>query len=149
MHESFYRQGDYVLSKLKKVILNHIQEIDSELISVGNLNVNIDIGFASDYMKCVSSLICSCQSPKEVFIGTGVYTNLFDLFVSTLSEYGLSFSNCFDLNSSDQLPVYYPLVPFSLNNDLLLDDSSILGVKPTPLNATIIKYESLSFLQNA
>ena len=50
--------------------------------------------------------------PKEVFIGTGVYTNLFDLFVSTLSEYGLSFSNCFDLNSSDQLPFTIPCALF-------------------------------------
>ena len=68
MHSPFIG-GDYVLSKLKKDFESY-SEIDSELISVGNLNVNIDIGFASDYMKCVSSLICSCQSPKEVFIGT-------------------------------------------------------------------------------
>ena len=137
------------MSKLKHAISPKLLNEITQRTMIGNLNINLDIGFAADYMKIVASAIILKQSPKEIFVGSGVYTNLHQLFLSTLDKAGLVFDDCFECDALYHPPVYYPLMPISLNIGLLDSDQMLWGQKPLPLDATIINNQLKSLVGHA
>ena len=144
MHESFLRTGNYVLTKIKDIVYSLHETSQPKPATFGNLDVELDIGFARDYMSIVGQLILQKISPKFVVIGTGVYTNLYDLCASVLHQFGL----CADkFVISDRLAgkVYYPLVRFShaglSAKSSLKSSTEPLYVSPSPLDGSMLKYE--------
>ena len=89
MHESFCRDGDYVLTKIKRLVSAKLRGDALQPQSFGNLNVWLDIGFAPDYMDFIASLIFSNCRCKELTLGTGEYTHLKSLCESILCEYDI------------------------------------------------------------
>ena len=148
MHESFFRTGNYVLTKIKEIVNSLHEQSQPKPATFGNLDVEIDIGFARDYMSIVGQLILQKNTSKSVIIGTGIYTNLYDLCSSVLHEFGLRAD---EFIVSDQLvgKVYYPLVRFSHAG--LSAESSFKSsveqcyISPAPLNGSMLKYEYSSF----
>lgn len=145
MHESFCRDGDYVLTKIKRLISNKLLGEKLEPQSFGNLNVLLDIGFARDYMNIIAGLITSGYRYTELTLGTGQYTHLRTLCESVLREFEISpdqylFSNCTPSN-----PLYYPLVPpaFGCQDS---DASSVFSLPiPGPLTGKMLKSEPIDF----
>ena len=144
MHESFLRTGNYVLTKIKDIVNSSHEQSQPRPATFGNLDVEIDIGFARDYMSIVGQLILQKNTSKSVVIGTGVYTNLYKLCSSVLHEFGL---HADDFIVSDQLEekVYYPLVRFShagLSARSSFETSiEQCYVSPAPLDGSMLKYE--------
>lgn len=144
MHESFLRTGNYVLTKIKNIVSSLHEQSQPQPASFGNLDVEIDIGFARDYMAIVGQFILQEITPKSAVIGTGIYTNLYDLCASILHEFGL---HADEFIISDQLEgkVYYPLVCFSHAG--LSAKSSFKSsiepcyVSPAPLDGSMLKCE--------
>lgn len=144
MHESFYRSGSYVLSKIKDIVLEEdVSRLSADSLKFGNLNVNLDLGHAEQYMKLLSKLIDSQFSQEAIFIGTGEYTNLLNICQRILVNFGLD-ADLIDHSSDSFVPRYYPLMPDELI-DYNLNSSRQL--KPVPFSAKIFKDESTTFLK--
>ena len=75
--------------QIKDIVYSLHETSQPKPATFGNLDVELDIGFAHDYMSIVGQLILQKISPKFVVIGTGVYTNLYDLCASVLHQFGL------------------------------------------------------------
>lgn len=144
MHESFYRSGDYVLSKIKKIVNASRVGQNPSSITFGNLNLYIDIGFAQDYMNLVGQLIASRFQNQEVVIGTGQYTNLHGLCIDILNQFDLDPNQYILIESDQQQATFYPLVPFSLAGLSFAANSDVKScsmISPAPLTGEVLKYE--------
>lgn len=144
MHESFYRSGDYVLSKIKKIVNAKRAGQNPPSMTFGNLNLYIDIGFAQEYMNLVGQLIVSAFQDKEVVIGTGKYTNLHGLCIDILKNFDLNPNQYILIEPDRQEATYYPLVPFSLAGLPLAPNSDLKScsmISPAPLTGEVLKCE--------
>tara|TARA_B100000482_G_scaffold189914_1_gene172187 strand:- start:1558 stop:2541 length:984 start_codon:yes stop_codon:yes gene_type:complete len=144
MHESFYRSGDYVLSKIKKIInLKRVGQTPPSM-TFRNLNLYIDIGFAQEYMNLVGQLIVSGFQNEDVVIGTGKYTNLHGLCIDILKNFDLNPNQYILIEPDRQEATYYPLVPFSLAGLPLAPNSDLKScsmISPAPLTGEVLKCE--------
>ena len=151
MHESFFRKGDYVLTKIKNMVSESLVKDKIQPKSFGNLNIELDIGFARDYMSLVGQLVVHGESPKHIAIGTGVYTNLYRLCLSILDEFGLN-SDYLIVSNNSERALFYPLVPFSCvdlpnNNDGTSPATKPQYLAPPPLDSAMLKFEYSSLVQ--
>ena len=146
MHESFYRSGNYVLTKIKHAVSNFSSGSVLEPLEFGNLNVYIDIGFAAEFMRIVGCAILNKVTYPELTIGTGVYTHLESLCVSILESYGIPANDYLVCDKSKNIPLYYPLTPTSCLHHLgECDESGISVSPPLPLTAEMLKSERQDF----
>ena len=150
MHESFCRQGNYVLSKVKSLIRSKLTNLDLNQVSFGNLDIWLDIGFAPDFMEAIGDLIMAEFRPLEITIGTGKYTHLKLLCQSILEDYQIPFDQYVTFDQSSNQPTFYPLMPSSFIGQHSLDDSSVrlLTNGPSPLTAQMLKSEEHAFKVN-
>lgn len=151
MHESFYRSGDYVLSKIKQIINAKKSGQDPYPMSFGNLNIYLDIGFAQEYMNVVGQLIFSGFKNSEVVIGTGRYSNLHELCIDILSQFNIDPSRYILIEPDQQKISYYPLVPFSLAGLPLCTCNDINSqplICPVPLTGKVLKSEYTDLAKN-
>ena len=147
MHESFCRQGDYVLSKIKRLIRAKLKNETLNKITFGNLNVWLDIGFAPEFMQIFGNIVLKKYRPIEISIGTGQYTQLKTLCKSILEDYEISFDQYVILQSSSDQPIFYPLMPTSFCTQCALPglETSFLSNAPSPLTVEMLKSEHYSF----
>ena len=150
MHESFCRKGNYVLSKVKKMIRAKLTNVDISPVSFGNLNVWLDIGFAPDFMEALGDLILAQFRPLELTIGTGRYSHLKLLCQSILEEYQISFDQYVAFDDSFDRPTFYPLMPSSFigQHSLLKSSTRMLNNGPSPLTPQMLKSEDHAFKVN-
>ena len=152
MHESFFRKGDYVLTKIKNMVSESLVIGKTQPKTFGNLNIELDIGFARDYMALVGQIVVHGESSKHIAIGTGVYTNLYRLCSSILYEFGLNPDDLI-ISSNLERPTFYPLVPFSFAGLPTNNDGASLAMKsqylaPPPLDSAMLKFEYSSLVRH-
>jgi GDP-D-mannose dehydratase len=150
MHESFCRQGNYVLSKVKSLIRSKLMKTNLEPVSFGNLDIWLDIGFAPEYMQIIGDLIMEKYRPIEISIGTGKYTQLKLLCRSILEDYQIPFEEYVRCNESIDEPTFYPLMPstFMRAHSPGESNSRLLTNGPSPLTSLMLKSENYSFQVN-
>lgn len=85
-HESPRRKDYFFSKKIIKAALN------KEKVTVGNLNVYRDYGYAPDYMEA-AWLMLQQERPKDYVIGTGVLTSLRDFTKLVFEEMDLNYKD--------------------------------------------------------
>lgn len=87
-HESPFRTEDYVTQK----IVSSAERIASgslEQLKLGNIYIQRDWGWASEYVEAMWTMLQS-ESPKDYVIGTGKTSSLEDFLNLTFTHYGLN-----------------------------------------------------------
>ena len=115
MHESPLRKGDYVLSKVKDTILEFKRSGIIRSQKYGNLNISLDIGNASDYMKIFARVITEGRLQDDLVIGTGVATNLYSLCRILMIANDINPEIAIEINKSEQTlhTICHPIVDVS------------------------------------
>ena len=140
MHESCYRQGDYVLSKVKAMATTSLLGNRVCPTTFGNLDVYLDIGYAPDFMAIVGEVVLCEIKAKEVRIGTGVYTHLLTLCRNILYKCNVDPDIYMQINGHQQFCTYYPLVSCSLGDQRTENDAEELErlLPPPPLDPDVL-----------
>ena len=107
MHESKYREGDYVLTKIKHIVKNDRKMRKREKTEFMNLNIMLELGHAEQYMKALSSIIANFKEEKYIIIGTGKYSNLLKVCTGILEANGLDPDETIR-HTSKENPTYMP-----------------------------------------
>ena len=129
MHESLLRTGDYILSKIKAA--NNCQDFPK--VSLGDLNVGIDIGHAYYYMEVVAQMVLNGHLGfSDYAIGTGTSTNLFTLCESILIDKGIRICDHFIISNQSETESKYPVADVQWMNKMNYR-------VPKPLDATMLK----------
>ncbi|MEK0326515.1 MAG: GDP-mannose 4,6-dehydratase, partial [Nitrosopumilus sp.] len=129
-HDSERRSDDYLLHHIANSAIA-IARGESETMSLGNLNLEVDIGFAGDYVKAMHTIL-QLDKPDDFCVGTGMPYK-----IGELADEALSLVGVFDRES-------------------IIENSEFSGLQPTLIcnwakmrDATkwVHKYDALSLLQ--
>ena len=134
MHESWQRKGNYVLSKIKKTILDYRKTGILRKETYSNLDIFIDIGHAAEFMNLVAELLVRDLIKGNLYfnIGTSIHTSLFDLCCDILNTYGIDAAKAVNVVRSKK-KIYFPKISMDWMNDLKLESSI-----PRPLSGKVL-----------
>jgi GDPmannose 4,6-dehydratase len=86
-HESIHRPTQYVTRKISRTVAA-IANGQADKLSIGNLQVQRDWGYASDYMQA-AFLMLQQKVPNDYIIATGIVHSVQDLISMAFAEVGL------------------------------------------------------------
>ncbi len=110
MHESPLRQGDYVLSKIKKTINQYKQNGKVIKMNYGNLNIHVDIGSAKDFMHILGDIIEQDKVNQDFVIGTGKSKKIIEICYEVLKENNIDPNDAMHIREKEGKNIYYPIV---------------------------------------
>lgn len=84
-HESPRRRGDYLL---QRIIRQAVELKEGEKIKIANPHMDVDIGYAKEYMECVVRLMEMGIPPNDYNIGTSTRISIYSLVYSCLQVLG-------------------------------------------------------------
>lgn len=87
-HDSPRRGGDYLLQKICRSV-KRIARHEQQLLSLGNLDMEVDIGYAKDYMQAAVDML-QTDKPDDFIIGSGTSHRIGNVAEEAFRQMGLN-----------------------------------------------------------